>query len=55
MEKPTFKGAMTDEEWDALRDRVRAQKYLINWENELLKTGVDEDAEWFIGYVWDRI
>ncbi len=55
MEKPTFKGAMTEQEWDELRDRVRAQKYLICWENELFGTGVDEDAEWFIQYVWERI
>ena len=55
LEKPTFKGAMTEQEWDELRDRVRAQKYLINWENELYETGVDEDAEWFIQYVWEKI
>jgi hypothetical protein len=55
MEKPTFKGAMTEQEWDELRDRVRAQKFLIEWENELYETGVDEDAEWFIQYVWEKI
>jgi hypothetical protein len=53
MEKPK-----TDEDRyveAAERDRVRAEKFLIEWEKEILEYGSDKNTKWFIEYVWGKI
>ena len=49
MEKATFKGE------DELGERVRAQKFLIEWEKEILEYGADKETKWFLEYVWGKI
>lgn len=36
-------------------NQLRAQAFLVNLENTLLKDGPDEEVEWFIDFVWKRI
>lgn len=51
MEKP----CMADAVEKLARDRLRASKVIVHLENEMLKTGVDEELEWFLDYVWEKI
>ena len=41
---------------DELGERVRAQRFLIEWEKEILEYGaLDEETKWFLEYVWEKI
>ena len=55
MDKITLLNAKTEEDWEFLRGRNRAQEYLIRMEKELFKNGPDEETEWFINYVWEMV
>lgn len=55
MDKITVFNAKTEEDWEFLRGRHRAQEYLIRMEKELFKNGPDEETEWFIYYVWELV
>ena len=40
---------------DELGERVRAQRFLIEWEKEILEYGADKETKWFLEYVWEKI
>jgi hypothetical protein len=51
MEKP----CMADAVEKLARDRLRAAKVIVHLKNEMLKNGPDDELEWFLDYVWDKL
>jgi hypothetical protein len=54
-EKDMEKPCMADVVDKLARDRLRAAMVIVRLKNEMLKNGPDDELEWFLDYVWEKM